>query len=823
MEKVNLNGEWNLTCVKTGKSFSVTVPSDNYTQLLSAGEIPDPFYKDNESKVQWVGAEDWSYSRTFTLTESQLVKRKVLLSCECLDTLCELFLNGQKIGEGKNAHIKYEFDIKPYAKTGENELEILFHSPVNYALKRQGENPLPKNNNGTDGIAYIRKPHCHFGWDWGISAPLSGILGDISVISFDNRITYLDIRQIHENGTVTLKISAEIDGEGEYTGKVVCPDGKEIEFTGDSDVVIDSPSLWWTKELSGNEKQPLYTVCASLDGETVSKKTGLRTVRLNRDKDKFGGNFCIELNGVPIFAKGANYIIPDALIGRLTNETIDYYIDSALQANFNIIRIWGGANYGSDYFYSQCDEKGILIWQDFCYACLMYPFYEQDFLENCLDEARKNVKRIRSHPSLALLCGNNELEAMFSYMPEALKIVKWYKKFFYEILPDEVKKIDSEISYIPTSPIGEDCRKGVTGDEFGDTHMWNVWHGLKPLNYYRKRMTRFCSEFGLESLPSMDAVRTFADKSDCGIETEIFNAHQKCKGGNPKMLYYLYEKFNEPEDFEDLIYLTGLIQKECIADATEHWRRNRGRCNGSIFWQYNDNWPAPSWSSVDYTGKWKALQYHARHFFESVCVSVEDRKNDFSIYCINDSLDIISGTVKYTLCTLDGKIVYRNEISTVLDPLSSKHIINGNLHNANRSDIYLNVKLYVNGACISERTKIFVPDKDLHLKKAKIKKTVSYDNGLLTVKLCADTFCRSVMVDIENFRNPFSDNYFDLLPGEEKIITVETDKAFDENDVKVKSLCDVKIKGNSLKSKLFRLKFAVLPENIANSVWYSAN
>lgn len=823
MKKVNLNGKWNLMCVKTGKNFEVCVPCDNYTQLLNAGEIPDPFYKDNESKVQWIGTEDWGYSRKFTLTEEELSKRKVLLSCDSLDTLCDVFLNGEKIGEGNNAHIKYEFDIKDTAKVGENELKIIFRSPVEFALKRQKEAPLPKNCNGTDGIAYIRKPHCHFGWDWGISAPLSGILGDICVEAFDSRIEYLDIRQIHENGTVTLKISAEIEGDGEYTGKVICPDGTEIEFAGDSDIHIPSPSLWWTRELSGKEKQPLYTVTATLDGETVTKRIGLRTVRLNRDKDEFGGTFCIELNGVPIFAKGANYIIPDALIGRATNETVDYYLDSAIAANFNILRVWGGANYGSDYFYSQCDEKGILIWQDFMYACLMYPFYEEDFLENCLAEARQNVKRIRNHPSLALLCGNNELEVMFSYMPETMKIVKWYKKFFYEILADEVKNIDADIPYIPTSPIGEECRKGVTGDAFGDTHMWNVWHGLKPLNYYRKRMTRFCSEFGLESLPSMDAVRTFAEECDWGIETEIFNAHQKCKGGNPKMLFYLYEKFNEPEKFEDLIYLTGLIQKECIADATEHWRRNRGRCNGSIFWQYNDNWPAPSWASVDYTGKWKPLQYCARHFFEPVCVSVEDRKDGFSLYCINDSMDIVSGIVKYSLCALDGKTVFRNEISTVLDPLSSKLIINGNLHKADPKDIYLNVKFFVDGKCVSERTKIFVPDKDLKLKKADIKKSVSYENGLLTVKLSADTFCRSVMVDIENFKTPFSDNYFDLLPGEEKVITVKTDKEYDENDVTVKSLCDVPIKGNSLKSSLFRMKFAVKPENIANSVWYSTN
>lgn len=818
MTTYSLNGQWNMTRVATGDEYIVNIPSDNYTQLLELGVIPDPYYKDNEKLVEWVGREDWSYEKAFILTENDLNNRKILLVCKALDTLCEIYINNRLIGKGENAQLKYEFDIKSFVKAGENTIKIKFIAPVPFAEKLQAEKPLPKNFNGTDGIAYIRKPHCHFGWDWGPHIPLSGITDDISVICFDNRLQDVEIKQIHENGKVTVKINPIVDGDGEVTAKITCPDGTELNIE-NNEITIENPELWWTRELSGKEKQPLYTVVAALGDTAITKKIGLRTIRLDRSADEFGSNFCFYLNDTPIFAKGANWIIPDSLMGRTTNATYDYYINSALEANFNMLRIWGGAYYAPDYFYEQCDEKGLLLWQDFMFACLMYPFYEEDFTNNVLKEIEYNVNRIKSHPSLALWGGNNEIETMFSYMPENMKIVQWYKKFFYEILADLVAKLDPDTPYIPTSPIGESFRKGVTGDSHGDTHMWNVWHGQKPLNYYRTRPTRFCSEFGLESLPSMDAIRQFAEEKDYNITSEIFNAHQKCKSGNRKMLFYLLEKYYEPKKFEDMIYMTNLIQKECIADATEHWRRNRGRCNGSLFWQFNDCWQAPSWSSVDFTGKWKALQYASRHFFEPVCVSVEENEKDYKIYAINDLQEQKNVKIIIKLCTLNGKVISSNELEKNLSPLSSECVF-GSKIGGNKKDMFLSVKMYENDKLISERTKIFVPDRDLKLKPNTIQKSVSYENGELKIKLVSPVFCRSVMVDIADFSTPFSDNYFDLLPNEEKIITVEADR---EYEVTVKSLADISVKKSKLKANAYRLKFALEPENIANWFWYSVN
>lgn len=808
-----------MTRAATGEKYGVCVPSDNFTQLFELGKIPDPYYKDNEKLVEWVGREDWIYEKTFNLTDDDINSRKVLLVCKALDTICDVYVNGALAGKGENAHLKYEFDIKPYIKAGENTLKIYFFAPVPLAEKLQAEKPIPKNCNGTDGIAYIRKPHCHFGWDWGPHIALSGITDDISVICFDNRIEDIEVKQLHENGSVTVKIAPIIDGVGEVKAKLICPDGTE-KIIENNEILIENPELWWTKELSGKPKQPLYTIVVTLDGMTFTKKIGLRTIRLDRSKDIFGSTFCFYLNDTPIFAKGANWIIPDSLMGRTTNEIYDYYIDSALNANFNMLRIWGGAYYASDYFYEQCDEKGILIWQDFMFACLMYPFYEDDFRENVLKEIEYNVNRIKSHSSLCLWGGNNEIETMFSYMPENIKIVQWYKKFFYEILKDFVAKLDPDTPYIETSPIGESFRVGVTGDKHGDTHMWTVWHGQKPLNYYRKRPTRFCSEFGLESLPTMDAIRQFAEKEDYSITSKIFNSHQKCKNGNRKMLYYLLEKYYEPEKLEDYVYLTQLVQKECIQDATEHWRRNRFRCNGSLFWQFNDCWQAPSWSSVDFTGKWKALQYAARHFFEPVCVNIEDSKSDFTIWAVNNLKNGKPCTFEYTLADLHGNVIHKKTGEIFLKSMRAEIIGHEQLKNIDRKNTFLSVKLYCNEKLISERTKIFAKDRDLKLESNSIQKDVSFENGELKIKLLSPVFCRSVMLDIENFSTPLSDNFFDLLPNEEKVITVKADKKY---DVLVKSLADISVNSSKFKTFLYRTKFFFEPENLANWFWYTVN
>ncbi len=819
MKTYLLNGTWNMKRVSTGDSYAVRVPSDNFTQLLELGVIENPYYKDNEKLVDWVGREDWLYERDFLMQNEDLTSGKITLICKALDTVCNIYVNDVLVGSGNNAHLKYEFDIKSCVVEGVNKISIKFFAPVTLAEKLQSEKPLPPNSNGTDGIAYIRKPHCHFGWDWGPHIPLSGIVDDISVVCYESRLKDVEIKQYHENGKVRVSITPITEGDIEYSAKIICPSGEEIAFK-ENEAVIENPELWWTREFSKKEKQPLYSVVVEASGQVITKKIGLRTIRLDRKYDEYGSNFCFYLNKVPIFAKGANWILPDSVMGRVTHATYDYYIDSALEANFNMLRVWGGAYYGSDYFYEQCDEKGLLIWQDCMFACLMYPLHEEDFVENVLLEIEYNVKRIKSHPSLMLWCGNNEIEESNLHVPESNTLMQHYRKFFYETLKEKMVSLDPDTPYVETSPVGEFFHQSVTSDDHGDTHMWTVWHGQKPLNYYRKRLTRFCSEFGMESLPSIDAVRQFASEEDCNIISSVFNSHQKCVNGNRKMLYYLFEKYYEPEKFEDLIYLTQLTQKECITDATEHWRRNLYRCHGSVFWQFNDCWQAPSWSSIDYTGKWKALQYSARHFFEPTCVSIEDEKKGYKIYVINDLNEEKSVKIEVSLISTDGKTLFSKTLEKKISPLSSTLVFKGEI-DGKVKDKVLFAKLYEKGELISTRTKIFLPDKDLKLLPSNIKKRAVYENGELKITLVSSVFCRSVMVDIAGESTPFSDNYFDLLPLEEKTITLKTEKDVALDDVKIKSLVDIKVKKSKLKNLIYRTKFFFERENFQRWIWYS--
>ena len=467
---------------------------------------------------------------------------------------------------------------------------------------------------------------------------------------------------------------------------------------------------------------------------------------------------------------------------------------------FNILRIWGGGSYASDYLINQCDERGILVWQDFCFACQMYPFYDEKFTANVLNEIKINVKRLTTHPSLALWCGNNELEVMFSYLPKNTKIMKAYEEFFYHTLPEFIEDL-TDVSYIPTSPIGSECFKEYSSDNVGDTHMWNVWHGLKKLDYYTTRYSRFLSEFGLESLPSMKAIKTFAPPEEYDITSKSFNRHQKCLGGNKKMLFYLTEMFDFPKQFEDLPYLTGIVQAECIKNATIHFRQNKGRCNGSVFWQFNDVWNCPSWSSVDFEGVPKALQYKSREFFAPVTVSCKKEKGKAIIFAHNDTLNDVTLELTLKLFNADKTTTLGYHIS--LAPNSFSRI----------DEIAVN-KDTILQLCFNDEiiTEIFTSPAKLKLKKANI--TAKLDGNKMTLK--SDTFAYNVF--IESDETP-GDNYFSLAKGEEKTVTFSNAPS----DYKITCANNIEFKKSGIKKKLFRFFYRLNPVNIANYFYYTFN
>ena len=785
MKRIDLNGAWRFA--KRGESpMPAIVPGCNYHDLLRLGKIDDPFYGENESKTFWVGEADFDYTRSFDLTAEDLEADRVVLACAQLDTLCRVYVNDMLIGEGSNCHIGYEFDVKKAVQAGENSLRIEFDSPVKYARAMAKKHAVAPDT-VFRGRTHIRKPQCHFGWDWGPHIPVSGITGDIAIKLYHAaRLQVPEITQRHEAGKVTLRVQAKAEmlrPGVELRVTVLSPEGDVLTQGGhELETVIENPQLWWTRELSGKEEQPLYTVRteAIYNGNVVDvqeRAIGLRTIALNRAADEYGHNFQFVLNGVPIFAKGANYIPPDSLPDRATREVKRGLLQRCLDANMNMVRIWGGGYYETDEFYDDCDRLGLLVWQDFAFACAPYPFDRKDFLQNVRDEVVYNVKRLRHHASLALWCGNNELEAMAAIWKPYLKLSRWVEKFFWHVLPDWVGVLDHQTPFINTSPTGGSYLKNVTSDDEGDTHLWQVWHGLQPLDFYRKRMTRFCSEFGLESLPSMETVRSFAKPEDWSLESPVFNVHQKCRGGNQKILYYLLSQYLLPKKFSDMLYLSQLTQAECVRDATEHWRRNRGRCNGSLYWQLNDCWPVCSWAGIDSLGRGKALHFAARRFFEPVAVSIEDSGRNAALYVINDTREARKLSLTWQLMNYEGRIIEDQTLEAVAAPaLTARAAAKLRFHKDPRG-LVLRVQLKDGDEVVSSRALLFGKPKDTPLPECSFSAQVEVLDDVAYITAKSDRFAQSVLMESDLTAGDFSDNFVDFFPGEEVTVTVRANGA----------------------------------------------
>lgn len=846
--KVNLNGDWLFREAEKGEWQSAVVPGCNYLDLLHLGQIPDPFVGTNEKDVYWVACTDWEYQKAFDCSAELLSCDRIDLECSCLDTICDVYLNGECIGHGENAHLKYAFSVKPYLQE-HNTLRIFFHSPVNYVKEKQAVEKCPRNSNGQDGIPHIRKPQCHFGWDWGPVLPPSGISGDIAVVGYNvAKISDIVITQTHSDNAVRLDIYTELDCFSENAdlhcrARVLSPGNRVLldEVTplkqdniSKNTVQIENPQLWWTRDLSTTETQPLYTVSVEISDENgtvfdkIEKKIGLRTIELNRERDEYGENFQFKINGVPLFIKGANWIPADSFINRYTEERLEYDLQAVKFSNMNMLRIWGGGYYESDLLYDKCDRDGILVWQDFCFACQPYPFFDNALLENVRKEVEYNVKRLRHHASLALWNGNNEIETMSIAWRTRLNYMEWTEKFFYHILPEWMKTLDTQTPYIPGSPCGTAYMKGFDRDNVGDTHLWAVWHGLQPLTYYRKRMTRFCSEFGFESLPDLKTIETYATPADYSLTGEVFSAHQKCNSGNMKMAYYITTRFRLPKHFEDYIYLSQICQEECVRDATEHWRRNRGRCNGSMYWQLNDCWPVCSWASMDYYGNYKALQYCARHFNAPITISLEDSKDCVKIYGINDTTRPLSSCcVQYTLMDFNGQIRTGDEVRPVdLPALESRVLTTLSLSSLRKfGDLkacVLVVQLIHNGV-IAQKTLLFAPEKDLHLPKTQVEMQVQVQGNQATLTLQSQSYVRFLQIYSKSNTQPFSDNYFDLLPGEPRVITqVVPDGTTTEdlqNDISFFGAGDIVPNGSRLSDFVAKAKVFLQPINFGSYMY----
>jgi beta-mannosidase len=806
MQMQSLAGAWQFRRVGSSlpgaeEWLPATVPGGVHTDLLAAGHIPDPFVGDNERRVQWVAEADWEYLREFAVTAEMLGLPHLWLVCDGLDTLATVSLNGRELGRTANMFRQYRWDVKPLLKTEGNELRISFESVVKNAAQKQATRPLPGVSQAIPGGPYVRKAPCQFGWDWGPQLPPVGIWKDIRLEAFQSaRLSEIHLRQFHVSGVVTVE--ARLAVENWIPGlsallRVTSPDGAartvSAAIASATDNVlsleIENPQLWWP---SGLGDQPLYRVEVQLDrsGATLDGKTyhlGLRTMELRQEPDKWGRSFTFVVNGQPLFTKGANWIPADSFPTRLTEGALEGLIRSAAQTHQNMLRVWGGGFYEDERFYDLCDRYGILVWQDFIFSCSIYPLDEPDFVENVRVEVIENIRRLRHRASLALWCGNNEMEQGWAEWnwdkPELQGLKAAYNRFFHQTLPDWCATEDPDHAYWPSSPSSGTLFEAPNGQVQGDAHYWDVWHGRKPFTAYRSQYPRFMSEFGFQALPSMETIRTYAAEPDWNMTSYIMEQHQKNASGNSLIVGQMLDTFRLPKDFESLVYLSMVLQAEGIRYGVEHWRRHTTRVSGTLYWQLNDCWPVASWSSLDYYGRWKALHYAARRFYAPVLLSIEDTPPCQSIFLSSDMLEEWQGSVHWSLTTLDGTVLGSGEEAAVVKPLGVAAVAQLDfspfLDDDTRRELVFVAELWQGDRRQATQSAFFVPTKHLSLVDPKIHAEVALKEGLLAIELSARSFARLVECSLTGVDLVFSDNYFDLPAQQVTSITAPLPAGWD--------------------------------------------
>ena len=800
METISLNGQWEMC--GNGYGCSGSIPGSVYSFLIDNNLMDDPYYRDNEWSALELLNHDYTFSRSFKFKKKSDDKR-LLLRCEGLDTLSEIKINGKFIASTKNMHRTYEFDVTNVLKNGSNKIEITFFSPNKYIKEKYEKEKLFSPPDALMGYMHLRKSHCMFGWDWGARLPDAGIWRDISIIRENSaRIKDVRITQRHSCGRVFINVCAECSGNADIKIDVTAPDGEKFVLKNNTETEIENPRLWWPNGLG---EQYLYVVGVSAyeNGKTVDSKQksiGLREMKLIRERDKYGESFCHEVNGIRFFAMGADYIPEDNVLSRITAERTDKLIRACKSCNFNAIRVWGGGHYPDDFFYDSCDRAGLVVFQDMMFACegisADEEFHEEIRLE-CID----NLKRIRHHACIAVISGNNEIEQMLVEASAAEK--KTYIKIFEDMMPLIVKEICPEVPYVSSSP--STCGHFIDprNENYGDSHYWKVWHGEVPFSEYRNHYFRYLSEFGFESFPCEKTVNSFTLPSDRNIFGRIMEMHQRNMGGNTRIMTYMGATFKYPTDFAAVIYASQLLQAEAMKYAAEHLRRNRGRCMGALYWQLNDIWPVASWSSIDYYGRYKALQYFAKRFFAPVLLSCNETgetttrpfctmdytRNDFStkaeLFVTNDTVNRVDGTVKWELRNSKSKVLQSGEHAVSVEAFGVCSLPEIDFNKTDVMHNYLSYKLLCGGDVVSEGTVLFTAPKHFEFEDPALSYIINGDS--ITVN--AKNFAKYVEIDSPDSDFVLSDNYFDLNGGESKTVRITEGEP---KTVRLRSAYDIK-------------------------------
>ena len=812
----NLHEGWKFRQARLTNWYPATVPGVVHTDLLQNKIIEDPFFRLNERGLQWIDKEDWVYETCFTLAADMMRKENMELVFEGLDTYADVYLNDECILKADNMFRCWSIPVRQYIREENNILKVYFHSPVKIDVPKWDALPYqyPASNDQSENgglfnkkiSIFARKAGYHYGWDWGPRLVTSGIWRPVYIRAWsDLRINDVFIEQKEVGagraviaGHVELDADKDMDGvlvtiTDEATGRVLGEwqaDLKRGTNRVTVDFVLHKPKLWWSNGL-GEPFLYRFRTDIIAGGELLDSKTervGIRSLKVVHQPDKDGHTFYIELNGRPVFAKGANYIPSDNFLPRVTPENYKRTILDAAGVNMNMLRVWGGGIYENDVFYDLCDEHGIMIWQDFMFACSMYPA-EGALLDNIHQEAVDNVKRLRNHACIALWCGNNECQDAWlgwgwkceierQNKEYADKIWAQYRQQYHVTLPGVVREYAPGTFYWPSSPFAFEGEMSGTTD--GDRHYWSVWHGKAPISDYDSEKSRFFSEYGFQSFPEFESVKRYAPyPEDWDIRSEVMMSHQR--GGdhaNGLIETYLLNEYKKPRDFRAFLYMNHVLQGDAIKTAIESHRRQMPYNMGTLFWQHNDCWPVASWASRDYYGRWKAQHYYVRKAYDDILISSVVEGDDLKVYAVSDRLENTSGQLQLQVCQFDGTVVHHWGKSVGISGNDSRVCFSAPLakllEGADRGTVYVRVdytdksgRVYHNNYCLGKQ-------KDMDYPKVDLQTEVRSIEGGYEVMVSADKFARAVCLSVADNESVYSDNYFDVQPKSSVQVQVRT-------------------------------------------------
>lgn len=795
--RLTIRTDWQFRQAQTPDWKPTSVPVSVHTALLKNGMIDDPFYRDNEAKLQWIEQQDWEFQCSFEADPAMLARKHVELNFSGLDAYGHVYLNDSLIIESDNMFRTWRADVKKWLKPGTNRLHVYFESP----LKKVDADWKNLGYELPGGVRTMtRKAQFQYGWDWGPRFVGCGILKAPELVAWDDFIfenvfiTHQSITKERARMVARFRYRSDVkadvsvwfrDGKRKsIEDRRITPGIHEDSVTYD----VENPRLWWCNGL-GEPHLYDFSIEVKSDSRLIEKsdqRVGIRTIELVTEPDAKGQTFYFRLNGKPVFAKGANYIPQDVFQDRVTGAQYKSLIDDAVASNMNMLRVWGGGIYEDEVFYQLCDARGILVWQDFMYACALYPGGK--FLKTAAAEAYEQIERLRNHPSIALWCGNNENNEAWNHwgwqmsFNEAQRAQLWrdYQILFNDLLPTYVSNYGGEVPYWESSPKYGRANPKCTSE--GDCHYWGVWHDEEEFSVFNKKVPRFMSEYGFQSFPEWRTIESFTLPEDRSLESKVMLVHQKHPRGNALIAEYMKRDYREPKKFEDFVYVSQLLQAEGMRTAIEAHRRNKPYCMGTLYWQYNDVWPVASWSSRDYFGRWKAAQYVVRDAYRPVVALPIVEDEILKVYACSDLPKDSSANLQVRIMDFEGEVIYdttvpdlkmtadasrmvwQGSLKTILGKLKPENAV---------AELLLKSP---DGQVLNRRLFYFAPPRKLSLPHTDIKLQVQQVNDGYQLTLQSSRLAKNVLLSGPDVNGRFMDNYFDLLPGERRSVLFKTER-----------------------------------------------